>query len=176
MAKKVKKKSAKKKHAKKNGRPTLYKSRYCSMLINFFGIEPFTEVKVPRYDEGDRVYKSGLKAGRKVLTHYEILRNPNRLPTLQRFAKKIGVSTSSVYRWIDEKDGAFQKKFRDAFTHARVLRQNFLMENGLVGTHNPGYAKFVATNLTDMKDSKQQELVGEDGGPLPPIQVNVIKK
>lgn len=153
----AKKKAKKKVAKKKNGRPTKYKSRYCNMLIKDFSIEPFSEIKIGHKDE----------LGKK---WYEIKREANRLPTLQRFASKIKVGISTVYDWLDKNHASYQKKFSDAFARARVLRQNFLMENGLAGTHEGGYAKFVATNLTDMKDKKKHEVTGEAGGPIP-VQV-----
>lgn len=168
MAKK--KKSAKKtkppRKGKKIGRPTQYRSRYCRMLIKFFDIEPFEEVRIPHYDESGKKHKSGRKKGEVIVTHYETQRNPNRTPTLQRFAKKIKVGISTIYRWLDEDGDIFKAEFRDAFTCARACRRNFLIENGLCGCHSPGYAKFVAVNLTDMKDTQKQEITGPDGGPI----------
>jgi len=165
----------KKKKAKKTGRPTQYKKRYCRMLIKFFDIEPFTEVNIPIYDESGKIHKSGRHKGEGVVTHYEVKRNPNRLPTLQRFAKKIGVSVKTVYNWIDEKHDSHKPEFLHAFACARVLRRNFVIENGLIGTHQHSYAKFVATNLTDMKDTQKQEISGVDGGPIPLKVVDFAK-
>lgn len=167
----AKKKKARKK-VKRQGRPTKYESRYCRMLISFFDIEPFKEMEVPHYDESGKKDKRG----RLVVTWIEIKREANRMPTLQRFAKKIGIGISTIYDWLNKEHPSYQRKFSDAFACARELRRNFLIENGLVGTHQHSYAKFVAINLTDMKDTLKQEVTGADGEPLPPIQVNVIAK
>ncbi|KKN74467.1 hypothetical protein LCGC14_0390870 [marine sediment metagenome] len=157
----------KKPRKKKNGRPSQYKARYCGMLIRFFDIEPFEEVRIPHYDESGKEHKSGRHKGETIVTHYEIQRNPNRTPTLQRFAKKIKVGISTIYRWLDENEETFKAEFRDAFTCARACRRSFLIENGLCGCHSPAYAKFVAVNLTDMKDTQKQEVTGPEGRPIP---------
>lgn len=172
-AKKAKKKTAKKKTV---GRPTQYKSRYCRMLIDFFDIEPFEDVKIPHYEKSGKTHKSGKNEGEPIVVWVDTKKVANRTPTLRRFAKKIGVGISTLYDWLDKNHGSFKREFSDAFTRARELRKDFLIENGLHGCHNPAFAKFVAVNLTDMKDVTKQEHTGEDGAPLPPIQVNVIKK
>jgi len=141
-------------------RPSKYKRKYCGMLIKFFDVEPYEEVHVPVYDESGKTHKTGKKKGEQVVTHYEVKRNPNRLPTLQRFAKKIKVGISTVYDWLKEDHGSYHKEFSDAFTRACALRKNFLIENGLVGCHQHSYAKFVAANLTDMKEKPDIDLGG----------------
>lgn len=141
------------------------------MLIKFFDIEPFEEVHIPKYDESGKTHKSGRRKGEHVITHYEIQREPNRIPTLQRFAKKIGVGIRTLYDWLDEEHGSYKPAFSHAFTCAYALRKNFLIENGLLGCHNHSYAKFVATNLTDMKDNQKHEVTGKDDGP---VQLKVV--
>ena len=137
----------KKKKRKKAGQPTKYKPEYCDRLIKFFDIEPYEDVELPHYQ------KDG-----ETLKWTDFKRMPARLPTLRRFAKKIKVGISSIYRWLDENDGAFQSKFRDAFTHAKEIRKEFLIENGLQGLYPPASFKFVAVNLTDMVDKSEQDV------------------
>ena len=160
MAKK--KKTAKKAKKKKVGRPTQYKSRYCQMLINFFDIEPFTDLEIPHYNKFGKTDKEG----NPIVTWVDVKRVANRTPTLQRFAKKIGVGISTIYDWLNEKHGSYKPKFSDAFACARELRKWFLIENGLHRCHDATYGKFVITNLTDMKDTQKQEITGPDGGPV----------
>ncbi len=134
------------KKKKKAGQPTKYKPGYCDELVKFFDIEPFEDIELPHYQ------KDG-----KTLRWTDFKRMPSRLPTLRRFAKKIKVGISSIYRWLDENNGAFQPKFRDAFTHAKEIRKEFLIENGLQGLYPPLSFKFVAINLTDMKDKTESD-------------------
>lgn len=119
------------------------------------------------YDESGKKHRNG----RSVVTWIEIKREPNRLPTLQNFAKKIKIGISTVYDWLNEEHDSYRQEFSDAFACARACRKNFLIENGLVGCHNHSYAKFVATNLTDMKDTQKQEITGEDGKPVKVVEV-----
>lgn len=160
----------------KTGRPPQYKSRYCQMLIRFFDIEPFTEVKIPHYDESGKKHKTGRNKGEGVVTHYETKKEPNRTPTLQRFAKKIKVGISTLYRWLDEEnEETFKKEFWDAFACARACRRDFLIENELHGTYKSGSFKYIAGNLTDMTDESKHEITGPGGKPLEPIQI-ILKK
>jgi len=117
------------------------------MLIKFFDIEPYKDVKLPHYKG---------KGKTRELVWEDIKRMANRLPTLRNFAKKIKVSSSTVYLWVEK-----HKEFSDAFTHAKELRKWFLIENGLNGCYNPLFAKFVAVNITDMKEQTEQIVKGE---------------
>lgn len=133
----------------KGGRPTKYKPEHCQMLIDHFDIEPFYNREIPHYGKDGEV------------SWVDIRREANRLPTLRSFAKKIGVDISTVYNWLDPKKGEFVPEFLDAFTQSKDLLKWFLIENGLIGTHNPVYAKFVAVNMTDMEDKSKNTLAGD---------------
>ncbi|MCH8121167.1 MAG: hypothetical protein IIC00_15775 [Planctomycetes bacterium] len=151
----------------KTGRPPKYHTRYCGMLIRFFDIEPFSAVKIPHYDESGKKHKSGRHKGEGVVTHYETKKEPNRTPTLQRFAKKIKVGISTVYDWLNKEHASFHQAFSDAFTCARACRRAFLIENELHGTYKSGSFRYIAGNLTDMTDIQKHELTGEGGKPIP---------
>ena len=175
-AKKAKatKKSTKKK-TKKTGRPPQYKARYCQMLVKFFDIEPFTETKVPHYDESGKVHERGRKKGQAVVTWHETKKEPNRTPTLTDFAKKIGVGISTVYDWLNEEHASYHKEFSDAFACARACRRDFLIENELHGTYKSGSFRYIANNLTDMTDTQKHEITGEGGKPIPVSIVDYSK-
>jgi hypothetical protein len=130
----------------KGGRPTKYKPEFCQQLIAYFDIEPWTET------DGKR--------------------QANRLPTLNNFSKMIGVGISTVYDWIDKDHASHQPKFSDAFQRALDCRKDFLVENGLQGLHNAAYAKFVAVNLTDMRDKAEYDHTIK---PIGKIVVNLVK-
>jgi len=131
-----------------SGRPTKYKSGYCDKLIEFFDIEPWKEHEMPHY-----------KDGKVVWTDIKIL--PVRMPTLRGFAKSIGIAISAIYRWIDKKEPCYHKEFKDAFTCAKNIRKDWLIDVGLSGSAPPASFKFVAVNVTDMRD-KQEHDFGED--------------
>jgi len=71
----------------------------------------------------------------------------------------VGIST--VYDWLNENHRSYQKKFSDAFTHAKEIRKDFLIQNALQGLYPPATFKFVAVNLTDMRDISETELTGD---------------
>lgn len=148
---------------KKTGRPPQYKKRYCNMLINFFGIEPFTEQKVKHYDESGKQHGNG----QPVVSWIETKKEANRTPTLQRFAKKIKVGVSTIYDWLNEEHASFHKEFSDAFACARELRKWFLIEQALHRTIDSASFKYTANNVTDMRDKQEHEVSGADGGPIP---------
>lgn len=125
---------------------TKYTRRYCKMLIKFFDVEPYKDIKLPHYKG---------KGKNRELVWIDFKRIANRLPTLRNFAKKIGVASSTVYLWVEK-----HKEFSDAFTHAKELRKWFLIENGLNGCYNPAAFKFVAVNITDMVDKSETEHTG----------------
>ena len=116
------------------GRPSKYKPEFCQQLIDFFDVEPWG------IENGKRVY--------------------NRMPTLRRFAKSIGAGISTVYDWIDSKHDSYHPDFSGAFTQARGIRKDWLCDAGLSGLCPPNSFKFVAVNVTDMRDKTETELSG----------------
>ena len=135
----------------KDGRPTAYKPEYCQDLYDYYDCEPYREVEIPHYD----------KAGNGNVIWTETKTVPNVYPTIRGFAHKIGVGVRTVFDWLDPKHSSYQPKFSQTFTQVGVLRKDFLIHNGLLGMHNPAYAKFVAVNCTDMRDRVDTQLSGE---------------
>lgn len=138
---------AKKKAKKKNGRPTKYKPSLCGKLIEFFDVEPWEERKIPHY-----------KAGVVVWTDIKIL--PVRMPTLRGFAKKMGLGVMTLYDWINPEHSSYHKDFSCAFTCAKEIRKDWLIDVGLNGGAPPASFKFVAVNVTDMRDKQDIEHSG----------------
>jgi hypothetical protein len=124
---------------KKRGRPTKYKPELCDAIIKFFDVEPYIDKEIPHYKDGEVKWS-------------DFKRVANRLPTLIRFAKSKKIAIRTIYDWVDKKSAVFQPEFLRAFTQAKRLQKEFLIENGLNGCYNPLFAKFVCINLTDMED------------------------
>lgn len=124
------------------GRPTKYKPEFCDKLIEFFDIEPWEEREIPHYKNGEVVWRD-----------IKIL--PVRMPTLRGFAKSIEVGISTVYDWINENHDSYVKEFSDAFTCAKAIRADWLVDVGLSGSAPPASFKFVAVNVTDMRDKQE---------------------
>lgn len=130
------------------GRPTKYKPEYCQKLIDFFDKEVYEDVKLPHYG------KDGS------LKWEDIKRMPNKLPTIVDFAKSIKVGTNTVRDWKRKKHPSYQEAFSVAYAYAKELQKNFIIQNGLQGLYNPGFAIFVAKNITDMKDVQENKHTG----------------
>lgn len=150
--------------AKKRGQPTKYKPEYCQTAIDFFDVPPYEDVKIPHYDKNGKKDEDG----NPVVVWEDIKRMPNKLPTLVGFAREIGVCYATLFNWMDPEHGSFQKEFLDIVTRvSKELQKEHLIQNGLQGLYNPQAFKFVAINVTDMRDIKAHEIGGEDGGPIP---------
>lgn len=128
------------KRANKGGRPTKYKASYCQELIKFFDIEPWEEREINHYKGEDVSW-----------TDVKLL--PNRMPTLGKFAKFIGVNRDTVYEWAKK-----HKEFSGAFMCAKEIRKEWLIDGGLAGVFPPASFKFVAINVTDMTDKREEDL------------------
>lgn len=115
------------------GRPTKYKEEYCDAILEYFGIEPYREVT-----------RTNAKTG---LEYTELVAND--LPTVERWASNIGVGVSTVYRWTHE-----HAEFREAFTRARQMQVDHLLQNGLHGHFRESLAKFMLVNLSEYQDQK----------------------
>ncbi len=126
---------------KKRGRPPKYRKAFCKKLIDFFDTEPFEKLEIPHYQKDGRTIQ---------WLDYKII--PARMPTLRKFAKTISVNISKVYEWINPESKTYHSEFGDAFTHAREIRKDWLIDLGLSGMTPPASFKFVAINVTDMVD------------------------
>lgn len=132
------------------GRPTKYKPEYCQEIINFFDIDPSTEVEVKF------VGKDG-----KEWSKFE--ERANRLPFLSAFARKIGVTHETLLEWC-----RVHPEFSVAFSYAKGLQAEMLHGNALMGLYNPAYARLAAINITDWKSEKQEHEHSGQVSLLPP--------
>lgn len=139
---------------KKNGRPTKYRAEFCKKLVGFFDVEPWELVELPHY-----------QADGKTIKWMDCKRMSRRMPTLRGFAKTINVHVSNLYEWCNESSTAFRKEFRDAFTYAKEIRKEWLIDLGLSGLCPPLAYKFTAINVTDMIDRKDIAVTDETPQP-----------
>jgi len=129
-----------KKHA--GGRPTSYKPEYCEAILKFFSVERFKETKETVTTAKGTVIEKPVRI-------------MNELPTLERFAATLGVSTETVKNWTRHFPA-----FNEAFTRAKELQKDFIVQAGFSGMANPVFAKFTAINMTDMRDKTEVEHSG----------------
>lgn len=135
------------------GRPSSYRPEYAVQLIEHMMVEKFEKVvmeKETRYSA-----KTGIKVSEK--EKYKLL--PNDLPTLEGFARKVGVTYRTLLNWAEavEDDAAEipvykHPEFFHAYNVAKQLQKEFLIDNGLKGNYPPAAYIFTAKNVTDMTD------------------------
>lgn len=109
------------------GRPSEYYPELCNELEDWFNVKPYEE-----------------KDGKRI---------PRDLPTLVNFARSKSIGLSTIYTWIDPKHTSFHKEFLE--TYEKVVKhaqKEHLIQNGLQGLWNANFSKFVAVNLTDMRE------------------------
>lgn len=133
----------------KQGRPTKFEPKYCQMLIDFFKKPLFEEETIEHYNKDGEV------------SFTETRRHANPLPTLEQFATDIGVTDDSVVNWAKEENVDKYPGFFAAYTYAKELQKDFLVQNGLAGRYNSNFAIFVAKNFTNMRDKTEVEHTGE---------------
>lgn len=127
--------SKKKSTSSKIGRPTKYKPEYCQELIEFFEVA---------YEQ---VVEQVASQGKAVdVIRYKL----SRFPTIEGFCANILISKDAFHKWI-----AKYPEFNDAYSIAKQKQKNALIQGGLAGDFNAGFAKFVAINCTDMIDKSE---------------------
>jgi hypothetical protein len=169
------------------GRPTKYEIRFADLIIEYFNQE--------RYIKYVKAEKTITKANGTQEKFYEYGFLPNDLPTLDKFARTIGVNGDTLVTWATErypadhadpeKRGQLKRpKFSAAYHEAKILQKEFLMDNGLRGMYNPAAFMFVAKNITTMRDKSAVNEKPEEANPehtqkrvvgfnyLPPTQVD----
>jgi len=126
------------------------------MLIDFFSIEPTYEVTVEYTNKKGETY-----------TRTE--QRANFLPTFERFAHSIDVNDDTIVAWANAKRSGGGKRYPEfsaAYTRAKQLQRNIIMQNALTNGYNSNFAIFLAKNIAGMSD-KVQVPVDERGNPVP---------
>ncbi len=122
---------------------SLYSPAYCAEMLTYFTSAVATEMQTweESYEEeqGVKGPVKRVKGAVRAIT--------GALPTFERFANSIGVSTSTLRAWAEKHDD-----FGYAYERCKEVQKDFLMQGGLNGRMNPQAMIFVAKNITDMKD------------------------
>jgi hypothetical protein len=74
---------------------------------------------------------------------------PTFLPTIEKFCADIKIAKSTFYAWVKE-----YPKLSNAFDMAKQVQKDKLINLTLLGFYKEGFAKFVAINITDMRDER----------------------
>lgn len=150
----TKKPATKRKPRKKpEGRPTKYLHKYITEIVDWFSVEKYKDIVIERQT---RELKSG---GESVTEKFK--RVANDLPTLDGFARSIGVTHATMLNWANawvdpeaEHPKRKHPEFFEAYNVAKELQKDFLIQNGLQGHYPPASFIFVAKNITDMTDKQ----------------------
>lgn len=120
-------------------RPTLYREEYIQGMIDYFN-QPLYIIKKKQVASG----------GRKVEVEEE---RPNSMPTFESYAISIGVTHHTLKNWCDK-----HPDFFTAYALCKDIQKKFILEHGMMGNYNPGFAKFIAVNVTDLRDKVTHEV------------------
>lgn len=138
-----------KKKEKKNGRPPKYNPKYATEeyvngFISYCRVNSEPEVTMPDDIEEGMIVKP-------------IIRKRLMLPTIERFAKYIGVHFDTLYDWADK-----NKKFSESLSRIKEEQKEWLFDNGLLGEYNPVIAKLILSSNHGMSDKVDQKTTIED--------------
>ena len=81
------------------------------------------------------------------------------LPTIQGFARSIGIPSTTVKTWAKD-----HEEFGEAMQRAKDIQYQLLVDRGLTRQYDGAAFAFVAKNITDMRDV--QTLAGDPDAPL----------
>lgn len=139
------------------GRPTKWTPEVNEQIVEFFSGDRFREVEI-------------VTTGKNDYSKIETKLVAEELPTFERFGHSIDVDSATFVNWANADRAAIKANtesnypgFFAAYTHAKQLQKDFIMQNGLMGLYNGQFAIFIAKNVTDLKDKQELELGGEIG-------------
>ena len=110
------------------GAPTKYDPKYCQEIIEYFDVR--------HYDKAEK--------------------EPADFPQFTAFAKKIGVTRSTLFKWTND-----YPEFSDAYKCAKELQEELLVNNSLKNRYNPYFAQFVLKNGHGWRDKQEIEQTNE---------------
>lgn len=123
----------------KVGRPSKYDPAYCLKVDEYLELMQDEDVKVVKQSSDKyEMFDNKLKV---------------KLPTLDGFARFIGVPRSTMFDWKDE-----FKEFSDSLEKILVEQKQRLLDNGLSGDYNPTIAKLILSSNHNMADKNQTDL------------------
>ncbi len=86
--------------------------------------------------------------------------NEKGIPQLSKFARKVGVTLRTLENWKEK-----YPKFHDACEECIAIRDEILIDGGLMGRYNPQITKFILENAKKKDEAVEIEVkIGGDGG------------
>lgn len=135
------------------GRLTKYKKTYCKQIVDFFNREPYEIVTSIDEETGAEIALTD-RNGNPVM-------KPCKLPTIEGFARIIGVHRDTINEWQ-----RVHEDFNQALQQAKDMQKDILIQNGLIGAYEKTVMIFVAKNCTDMTDAKEHTHKGDPSSPI----------
>jgi hypothetical protein len=139
------------------GRPkgsgTKYERKYCELIIEYFEelaqaeTRELAPVMIDQVGEKSSFQKT------------EVRRICAELPTIEGFAVRIKIPSTTVRQWAKD-----HEEFAVAYARAKDIQRQLLVDRGLTRQYDPQAFAFVAKNITDMTD--RQVLAGDPNAPL----------
>jgi hypothetical protein len=129
------------------GRPTKYKPEYCDELIEFFDKAPTKIIKKKAFVSGVM-----MEIDQEVPIHPIFLCD---------FAKKLNVTTSTLWEWGQE-----HPEFSNALLRIKELQEKLYLTNGTLGHYTPYLVSLVLRNKHGYQEKVQNEISGKDGAPI----------
>ena len=118
------------------GRPTKYRARFCQEIIDFFDVEPV-----------EKTVKTITTKSGTVIEEEVYL--PVTLPTVEGFARKLGVCVDTLHEWR-----SVHPEFSDAFKRAKELQKDIWQQNSLLGLYNPKFTEFFGINIMGWNNNR----------------------
>lgn len=126
------------------GKPTSYRPEYCEAIVNYF-LKP-----------GSWDLNVDAKGGAKAVPM-------DKLPTFERFAAGIGVTTRALEHWRDDRP-----EFAEAYAIASGLQKSFLMELSAAGIGTGAVSLMLQINHK-MRVEKDDEDASK------PLEIRIVK-
>ena len=125
------------------GRPSDYDPKYIKEMLDFF----------QNWDLFREVEKEIASGGRKVVIKEKLVNYP---PTLNKYAIKLGIDRTTLKRWADE-----YPEFCITYRACKAIQEEWLSDRGTSGEYNPGFAKLMLVNHSDIKDKITHDISEE---------------
>ena len=130
-------------------RPEEYYPELCKKLIEFFEIPLFeTRIKLLHKKNGDTEE-----------IPYDV---PLPLPTIEKFCAKYDLNKKTFHNW--KKNHA---ELLHAYKRVKMFQFDHLCNNALMNHYSPSFAKFMAVNITKLRDKSEVDSKSSDGSMTP---------
>lgn len=127
------------------GSPTKYREEYCQAIVEYFSNPESWDLNVDAKGSAKAIPKS-------------------KLPTFERFAAGIGVSTRALEGWRDK-----HEEFGHAYRIASGLQKSFLMELSAAGLGTGAVALMLQINHKMRLEKDEQDEANK------PLEIRIVK-